>query len=52
MLSIFNLQNMNASDEVTEAIVFVTIKMELHEMGLDISSEHAALRCPSQRHIA
>ena len=51
MLSIFNLHNMNASDEVTEALVFVTVKMVLHEMGVDISNEHIALGCPSQRHI-
>ena len=52
MLSIFNLHNMNASDEVTEAIVLVPVKMVLHEMGVDISNEHIALGCPSQRHIA
>jgi len=52
ILSIFNLHNMNASDEVTEALVFATIKCIAHEMGLALSDEKMAKSCPGKTHIA
>lgn len=52
LLSIFNLHNMNASDEVTEALVFATVKCIVNEMGLHLPNEKIAKSCPSKTLIA